>query len=66
VGNIAAAHLCATLPNFEINEFAFAEVPWRAELIDPPETFDKGHLSVGDRPGFGITLNERIVRQFQR
>lgn len=66
VGNIAASHVCAALPNFDINEFAFAEVPWRAELTDPPESFTKGHLSVSERPGFGITLNEKIVRQFRR
>ena len=66
VGNIAASHVCAALPNFDINEFAFAEVPWRAELTDPPESFTKGHLGVSERPGFGITLNEKIVRQFRR
>jgi galactonate dehydratase len=66
VGNIAVSHVCAGLPNFEINEFAFAEVPWRAELIEPPELFDRGHLSVSERPGFGISLNEKIIRQFSR
>ena len=66
VGNIAASHLCVTVPNCEINEFAFAEVPWRADLTEPPESFDKGHLTVSERPGFGITLNERIIRQFAR
>lgn len=52
-----------TLPNIEINEFAFAEAPWRAELIDPPEAFDRGHLTVSDRPGFGIRLNDALVRR---
>lgn len=66
VGNIAASHLCVTLPNCEINEFAFAEVPWRADLTVPPESFEKGRLMVNERPGFGITLNEKIVRQFAR
>lgn len=66
VGNIAASHVCATLPNFEINEFAFAEVPWRADLTEPPERFETGYLDVSERPGFGITLNEKILRQFQR
>lgn len=32
VGNIAAGHACVTLPNCEINEFAYAEVPWRGDL----------------------------------
>ena len=66
VGNIAAGHACVTLPNCEINEFAYAEVPWRRDLVEPPETFEKGHLTLSVRPGFGVTLNEKIVRQFAR
>lgn len=63
VGNLAVAHLCTALPNIEINEFAFAEAPWRAELIDPPEAFDRGHLTVSDRPGFGARLNDALIRR---
>jgi galactonate dehydratase len=63
VGNVAVSHLCAALPNIEINEFAFGEAPWRADLIDPPEAFDAGHLAVSDRPGFGIRLNDALVRR---
>jgi galactonate dehydratase len=66
VANVAAGHACVTMPNCDINEFAYAEVPWRAELIDPPESFDKGRLTIGEQPGFGIRLNEKIVRQFAR
>lgn len=63
VGNVAVSHLCAALPNIEINEFAFGEAPWRADLIDPPEAFDAGHLTVTDRPGFGIRLNDQLVQR---
>jgi galactonate dehydratase len=66
VGNIAAGHACVTLPNCEINEFAYAEVPWRGDLVEPPETFEKGHLTLSSQPGFGVALNEKIVRQFAR
>jgi galactonate dehydratase len=61
VGNIAAAHVCATLPNFLILEHAFGEVPWRAELIDPPEAVIKGEMTLSRSPGLGIDLNERTV-----
>lgn len=64
VGNIAAGHACVTLPNCDINEFAYGEVPWRAELVQPPEAFDRGRLSLTDRPGFGMALNEKTVAQF--
>lgn len=61
VGNVAALHVCATMANFQILEFAFGEAPWRPELIEPHEQMDRGHLSVGDRPGFGISLNEKLL-----
>lgn len=61
VGNVAAAHVCATMPNFHILEFSFGEVPWRAELIEPPEQLDKGFLTVSGSHGLGITLNEKTI-----
>ena len=62
VGNVAAAHVCATLPNFHILEFSYGEVPWRADVIDPPENVLKGgFLALSGRPGFGIELNERTL-----
>ncbi|MCC6862752.1 MAG: mandelate racemase/muconate lactonizing enzyme family protein [Bryobacterales bacterium] len=64
VGNAAAAQVCATLPNFLILEYAFGEVPWRAELIDPPEQLDRGCLAVSGRPGFGIVLNEKTAARY--
>ena len=62
VGNVVAAHVCATLPNFHILEFSYGEVPWRAEVIDPPENVLKGgYLALTGRPGYGIELNERAL-----
>jgi galactonate dehydratase len=64
VGNMAAAHVSATLPNFLILEYSYGEVPWRAELIDPPETIVDSTLTLAERPGFGITLNERTAKKY--
>jgi galactonate dehydratase len=64
VGNIAAAHVCATVPNFNILEFSYGEVPWRAELIDPPERLEAGHMVLSERPGFGVELNEATARKY--
>jgi len=65
VGNVAAAHVCATMPNFQILEFSYGEVPWRAELIDPPEALDKGYIQLSHRPGFGIALNEKTLAKYK-
>lgn len=64
VGGVAAAHVCATLPNFLILEHSFGEVPWRPEVIEPPEWIERGVLSVPDRPGLGVELNERTLRRY--
>jgi len=62
VGNVVAAHVSATLPNFHILEFSYGEVPWRAEVIDPPENVLKGgFLALTGRPGYGIELNEKVL-----
>jgi galactonate dehydratase len=65
VGNVSAAHVCATMPNFKILEFSYGEVPWRAELIDPPEALDKGNIVLSRLPGLGITLNEKTIAKYK-
>jgi len=64
VGNAAAAHVSATLPNFLILEYSYGEAHWRAELIDPPETIVDSTLILAERPGFGIALNERTAKKY--
>jgi galactonate dehydratase len=65
VGNVSAAHVCATMPNFNILEFSYGEVPWRADLIDPPEALDKGNIVLSRRPGLGIALNEKTIAKYK-
>lgn len=65
VGNAIAAHICATMPNFHILEFSHGEVPWRAEVIEPAEQLDAGHLTVPARPGFGISLNQAALAKYK-
>ena len=47
-----------------ILEFSYGEVPWRAELIDPPEQIVDSAIPLSERPGFGITINERTARKY--
>jgi len=65
VGNVAAAHVCAGMPNFLILEFSYGEAPWRPELIDPPEQMEKGYLNLTPRPGLGIRLNEKTAARYR-
>ena len=61
VSTAVSAHLCANIPNFAILEFAYGEVPWRAQLLNPPEQFVNGNIVVNDDPGFGFTLNKKLI-----
>ena len=64
VAGMHSGHVCAAAGNFDILEFAWGEVPWRAELLDPPEQIENGFLIVSDRPGLGHTLNAKTVRRY--
>ncbi len=61
VGNLTAAHVIATVTNFNILEFSYGEVPWRAELLDPPEEIVESALVLSKRPGLGHALNEKTA-----
>jgi galactonate dehydratase len=65
LGNVAAAHVCAGLANFLILEFAYGEVPWRADLIDPPEQIEKGFLRLSARPGLGVRINNKTAARYR-
>jgi galactonate dehydratase len=61
VAMAVSVHLAAGLSHCKILEYAWGEVPWRAQLISPPEIFEKGGIAVPSSPGFGIELNEKVV-----
>jgi galactonate dehydratase len=63
VAMAASVQLCAGLPNFLILEYAWGEAPWRKDLITPPEEFAGGKIRVPQAPGFGIELNDRVIRE---
>jgi galactonate dehydratase len=64
IGNAAAAHVMATVPNFEIFEFSFGEVPWRSELLDPPERVENSALILSGTPGLGHVINEKVAAKY--
>lgn len=66
VASVASAHLCATLRNFYILEYAWGEVDWRAQLLEPAEPLVDGHLLLSDAPGLGHRLNPVLVNQHRR
>jgi galactonate dehydratase len=63
VATAASIQWCAGLSNFMILEHQWNEVPWRGDLVTPPERFEKGSIAVPKAPGFGIELNDKLVRE---
>jgi galactonate dehydratase len=62
VSTAASIQVCAVIKNFRLLEFQWGEVDWRRDVINPPELFAHGAIGVPDRAGFGIELNDKVVR----
>lgn len=62
VATASGVQCMATVPNFAILEYAWGEVEWRAELVNPPERIIDGFIEVSDYPGLGIEL---VMREFR-
>jgi L-alanine-DL-glutamate epimerase-like enolase superfamily enzyme len=68
IGQIAMAHVAATLTDFVSCEHHAADMPWWKDLVSKPEgpIFQDGHVPVPDAPGLGVELNEELVKQHLR
>jgi galactonate dehydratase len=64
VAEMAAVHLCATLPNFLILEHLEDDVPQRYEVMQPQPTIVDGFLRVPDAPGLGIDIVEDAIAHY--
>lgn len=64
VSTAASVQVCASIPNFSILEYAFGEVPWRAELLSPAEKFEDGFIGVPTTPGLGHELNYSLLKKY--
>jgi galactonate dehydratase len=62
VSTAASVQVGAGMHNVNFLELQYGEVPWRSEVVSPPERFVNGRIEVPDRPGFGIALNENAMR----
>lgn len=62
LGKIAYAHVCATIPNFRILEWAHVTNDAVNELTSKPDYKD-GFVTLSDAPGIGIEVNEDAVKE---
>ena len=59
LGKMAMAHICATVPNFKIQEWATWEY---GEQIADPADYRDGYIYLPDKPGIGIELRQDVVK----
>ena len=66
IGTMASAHVCAAVPNFLVLEWHWIQ---RLELwksfVKEGEIIDKGWITVPDRPGIGVEMDEVAARKAQ-
>jgi len=62
VSTAASIQVCAVLSNFNFLELQWGEVGWRKDVLKPVENFQDGSIRVPNKPGFGIELNESVIR----
>ena len=67
LGAMAAAHVCASVPNFMILEWQiyFHKNPMFEEIVDyqASEIVD-GHIQLSNKPGIGVEINEEGMRKY--
>jgi L-alanine-DL-glutamate epimerase-like enolase superfamily enzyme len=65
IGALACVHAAAATENFLVLENHAVDVPYWSDLVDGIDKpiVNKGFITVPDKPGLGITLNEAACKQ---
>jgi galactonate dehydratase len=58
LATLVAAQVCATVPNFYIQEIDVDDAPWRDDIMTHPFVIEDGYLKLPQRPGLGSDLIE--------
>jgi galactonate dehydratase len=60
---IAAAHICATIPNFLVLEYHSSNIPLWSEMLSLKDPIKEGYIEVPEGPGLGVALDEEAIAQ---
>jgi len=65
VSCMANVHCAAATENFLVLENHSVDVPWWGDLVEGIEKpiVNKGFITVPEKPGLGVTLNDEVVKQ---
>lgn len=66
VGMMATAHVCAAIPNFLVQEWHWIDSfdLWRT-WVKEGDIIQKGYISVPERPGIGVEMDDDVGRKAQ-
>ncbi len=70
IGTMASCHVLAAIPNCLVLEWHWGHPPERMaqwkQYVKEGDIIEKGHVTVPDRPGIGLEMNDEFVRTLQR
>jgi galactonate dehydratase len=70
IGMMAACHAMATVPNFLVQEWHWGHPPERTarwkQYVQEGDIIQKGYITVPDRPGIGLTINDEAIKKMVR
>jgi galactonate dehydratase len=64
VANAATLQLAACTPNFYLLETMSSDVPWRNEISTEEVRFSDGNMTIPDKPGLGIDIDEAAIARY--
>jgi len=67
LGTMASAHVCASVPNFQILEWHWVDRPhWNELVLADQPVIQEGAVVLTDKPGIGLEIDEDAVRKYLR
>jgi galactonate dehydratase len=64
ISTAVAVQIDACLTNFYIQEcLDDFDVPWKSQLVKGALEIKDGYITIPDRPGIGVELNEEVIRE---
>jgi galactonate dehydratase len=66
IGTMASAHVCGTVPNFLVIEFHWLHRDyWTTIITDKEDIIKDGYITLSERPGIGLELDEAVAQAHQ-